>query len=104
MRLSRSRPKLSEPKGAAQLGPAILLLPTICSGFFSGSQSAAIAAKTYTAIIARPTTVLVDMVDLAVTNARIEDAIEHVDERVGRHEQRGDDQHAGLNERIVALI
>src|SRR5437870_4239541 len=99
MRLSRSRPKLSEPKGAAQLGPAILLLPTICSGFFSGSQSAAIAAKTYTAIIARPTTVLVDMVhlvDLAVTNARIEDAIEHVDERVGRHEQRGDNQHAGL--------
>src|ERR1051326_1447370 len=120
IRLRMSRPNVSAPSGNAQLGPAIRLEPTICSGLRSGSRSAVRASSTNTVTMTRPIAAAwlpnsrrgnaptgarrLSVAPLGVANPGIEEAIEHVHQRVGGDEQRCDHEHSALDERVVALI
>src|SRR5712692_8049498 len=108
-RLRRSRPNSSVPRGwpAVRTG-ARRRAVSMTSGSRGAIHGASTASTAMTATSPRPKRAELLLRNMRTTSviadARIEDGIEEIDDEVDEHEARGDEEHAALDEGIVARL
>src|SRR3984893_10006806 len=106
-RLRRSRPNSSVPSGcpAVRMG-ARRRAVSMTSGSRGAIHGASTASTAMTATSPRPKRAALLLRNMrtrsVIADARIEDRVEKIDHEVDEHEGRGDEEHAALDERVVA--
>src|SRR5712692_1883895 len=108
-RLRRSRPNSSVPSGcpAVRMG-ARRRAVSMTSGSRGASHGASTASTAMTATSPRPKRAELLLRNRrtrsVIADARVENGVEEIDDEVDEHEGRGDEEHAALDERIVARL
>src|SRR5438093_885520 len=108
-RLRRSRPNSSVPSGcpAVRMGERRRAV-SMTSGSRGAIHGASTASTAMTATSPRPKRAELLLRNMrtrsVIADARIEDGVEEIDHEVDEHEGRGDEEHAALDERVVARL
>src|SRR2546423_12633739 len=94
-----SRPTLSVPSGCARLGRASVWSRSCFSGSYGASAGAAMAPTSASSRTMPPNAASFSS---AVPDPRVDEAVEEINQQVGRDEAERDEHHNTLHERVVA--